>query len=223
MHVNTAQPRAQRLRRPSWRDGRLLVGVLLMLASVALGARVISSADHTVPVYAAASALVPGERLTPDRLTRVDVSLGAASGPYLEAAKPLPEGAVVVREVRAGELLPSAALASSEAAARTPVMVPVSSDSARVLTAGSVVDVWVNDKVAANSGGLTTYGTPRRMVESAPVGRVPEADATRMSGVGTTGVQVLVPNSGVERLIAAMDQGAKITLVPAAGSAQRDK
>ena len=66
------------------------------MASVALGARIVAAADRTVPVYAAASALVPGERLTPDRLTRVDVALGAASSTYLAAGAALPEGAVAV-------------------------------------------------------------------------------------------------------------------------------
>ncbi|MCA0437023.1 MAG: SAF domain-containing protein [Austwickia sp.] len=212
---------ARRLRRPSWRDGRLLVGVLILMASVALGARIVAAADRTVPVYAAASALVPGERLTPDRLTRVDVALGAASSTYLAAGAALPEGAVVVREVRPGELVPVAALARAEDAARTPVMVSVSADSARVLVTGSVVDVWVNDKQAGS--GSPVYGTPRRLIQSAPVGRVPGADEGRLTGLGTAGVQVQVPNGDVERLIAAMDQGAKITLVPVAGSAQRDR
>ena len=210
---------ARRLRRPSWRDGRLIVGLLLILASVALGARIMAFADHTVPVYAAASPLVPGERLMPERLTRVNVALGDVARTYLAASDPLPEGAVVVREVRAGELLPAAALATAQDAARTPVMVSVSPDSARVLVTGSVVDVWVNDK--APGAGTPTYGTPRRLVTGAPVGLVPAADEGRLSGAPTSGVQVLVPNGDVERLIAAMDQGAKITLVPATGSPQR--
>lgn len=100
-------------------------------------------------------------------------------------------------------------------------MVPVAGDSARVLATGSIVDVWVNDKVAGT--GSVAYGTPHRLVRNAPVGRVPGVDEGRFSGVGTVGVQVQVPNGEVERLIAAMDQGAKITLVPTAGSAQRDQ
>lgn len=196
------------------------MGVLLVLASVALGARVVAGADHRAPVYAAANPLVPGERLTPDRLTRVDVALGAAESTYLSATAPLPEGAVIAREVRAGELLPAAALVRAEEAGRSPVMVPVSPDSARVLVTGSVVDVWVNDKQPGT--GTPTYGTPRRLIRDAPVGRVPSAEEGRLTGVNNTSVQVRVPNADVERLIAAMDQGARITLVPTAGSAQRD-
>ncbi len=47
-------PVASRLRAPSWRDSRLLVGVLLVVLSVVLGAVVVARADDRVPVYAAA-------------------------------------------------------------------------------------------------------------------------------------------------------------------------
>lgn len=221
LNVTTHPVPARRLHRPSWRDARLLVGLLLVVGSVAAGARIVAAADDTEPVYAAATALVPGERLTPDRLTRVDVALGAASSTYLAASAPWPEGAVLLREVRPGELVPVAALGRPEDASRTPVMVSVGADAARVLVKGSVVDLWVNDRQPGS--GAPTYGTPRRLVSSAPVGRDPGDDSSRLAGVGTVGVQVLVPQGDVERVIAAMDQGAKITLVPAAGSPQRDR
>ena len=38
---------------------------------------------------------------------------------------------------------------------------------------------------------------------------------------GTTAVQVMVPEASVEALIAAIDQGAKITLVPVPGSPRK--
>ena len=76
---------ARRLRPPSWRDGRLVVGVLLILASVALGVRLVAAADQRVPVFAAARTLVPGERVEAADLARVDVTLGDAAGAYLPA------------------------------------------------------------------------------------------------------------------------------------------
>ena len=48
---------ARRFQTPSWRDTRLLVGVLLVLVSVVAGAVVVDRADRTVPVYAAARVL----------------------------------------------------------------------------------------------------------------------------------------------------------------------
>jgi len=65
------KPTAARLRKPSWRDSRLVVGLVLVLLSMAIGAKVIASADDTVPMYAAAAALVPGQPVDPEgRQTR---------------------------------------------------------------------------------------------------------------------------------------------------------
>ena len=46
-------PTASRVRAPSWRDSRLLVGLLLVLLSTVLGSVVVARADDRVPVYAA--------------------------------------------------------------------------------------------------------------------------------------------------------------------------
>ncbi|WP_116114119.1 hypothetical protein [Austwickia chelonae] len=211
---------ARRLRRPHWRDSRLLVGLLLIVASVATGARVVAAAGQTTPIYAATQALIPGERLTADRLTRVDVALGQTSEKYLSAAEPLPD-AVIVREVRAGELLADTAIAPGDHGGRIPIVIPVPAETARILTVGSTVDIWVNDKQLTS--GTSQFGTPRKAVKAAPVGRVPDPDEGRLAGLGTTAVQVHVPHADVERLVGAMDQGAKITLVPTAGSAQRER
>ncbi len=52
-----AAPVARRVRPPRWLDLRLVLGVLLVLGSVLLGARVVGAADATVPVWAAAGDL----------------------------------------------------------------------------------------------------------------------------------------------------------------------
>ena len=77
-------PTARRIQPPGWRDARLLVGVLLVLASVALGSVVVARADDRVPVYAARVALVPGQPVTADDLRRVDVQLGSEPDRYLD-------------------------------------------------------------------------------------------------------------------------------------------
>ena len=91
-------PRAARLRRPRWRDTRLLVGVLLVLASVALGSLAVGHADDRTPVFAARGPLVPGQRLTDQDLRRVDVQLGAELDHYLSAAAGLAPDRFVLRD-----------------------------------------------------------------------------------------------------------------------------
>ena len=44
-------PAASRLTSPSWRDSRLILGVLLILVSVLVGAKVLSGADVSQQVW----------------------------------------------------------------------------------------------------------------------------------------------------------------------------
>ena len=76
-------PTASRVRAPSWRDSRLLVGLLLVLVSTVLGSVVVARADDRVPVYAARGDVAPGQRLTEADVVRVDVLLGDGAAGYL--------------------------------------------------------------------------------------------------------------------------------------------
>lgn len=212
-------PTAGRLQRPSWRDGRLVVGILLVLLATALGAKVVASADDTTPVYAAAATLVPGEPVGPGDLRRVDVQLGADRSAYVAADHDLSADTYAVREVRAGELLPRSALGSRASVGVKPVSVPVDSGSASVLVAGSIVDVWVNSRDPASAA--PRFLKPQLALQAAAVARVPDATTGLAGATGTASVQVMVGADQVQSVIAAVDQGAKVTLVPVAGSPLR--
>ena len=92
-----ATPR--RVRPPRWLDLRLVLGVLLVLASVLVGARIVSAADATVPVWAVAGDLAAGTELTAEDLVAVDVRLDDAADAYLSTAT-RPEGRILARAVR---------------------------------------------------------------------------------------------------------------------------
>ncbi|MDT4937821.1 MAG: hypothetical protein QOG80_1492, partial [Pseudonocardiales bacterium] len=66
-------PPATRLRPPSWLDGRLVAGVVLVLLSVVVGARIIASSDRYDAIWAASHAIAPGTTLTKSDLLRVNV------------------------------------------------------------------------------------------------------------------------------------------------------
>src|SRR5699024_2219324 len=102
-------PQARRLVKPSWRDARLIIGVLLVLLAVVIGAAAFSAADDRVGMWAAKDTLTPGQKVGEGDLVRVDVQLGDASSDYLTAGERLPNGAVVDRGLRAGELVPRSA------------------------------------------------------------------------------------------------------------------
>jgi len=214
------KPTAARLRTPSWRDTRLVVGVTLVLLSVAIGATVVAAAGDTVPMYAAATSLVPGQQVTQRDVKRVDVQLGGNRGSYVAADHDIAPDTFVLREVRPGELVPSSALGHKLDVNLKPVSVPVDSGGAAQLDAGSVVDVWVNAKDP--SSATERYGKPVKTIKGAPVVRRPDVGGGLGTVSGATAVQIMVPEADVQALIAAIDQDAKITLVPVPGSPAKD-
>jgi hypothetical protein len=154
--VGQDAPPATRSRRPGWRSPRLLLGVVLVLGSVALGARLFAAADDTVGVWALARDLPGGATVDMEDLERRQIRFPdeETADSYLAAADELPAGATLNRPVSAGELLPRAAF--DEQAGADLVEIPISvlaDDLPATVSQGSVVDVWVAPKVAATANG----------------------------------------------------------------------
>ncbi|KGN32327.1 hypothetical protein N802_18355 [Knoellia sinensis KCTC 19936] len=213
-------PSAQRLHKPSWRDSRLLIGLLLVLASTAIGAYVVSRADDRMPMYAAKSGLVAGQPLTADDVVRVDVQLGESAGDYVSAGTDVPPDHFVLREVRAGELIPATAVGSRDEATAQPVALQVDATSASTLQVGSVVDVYVNRPLPSAKGsiGSTGFSGPVLTLAGVTVVAVPQ-DGGVMGGSGDTrALQIMVPKDKVKQVVGDVDLGAKITLVAVPGA-----
>ncbi|HZI98101.1 MAG TPA: SAF domain-containing protein [Actinomycetales bacterium] len=210
-----AAPVAPRLRPPSWRDPRLVVGVLVVLLGVVLGSLVVSAADDTVPVYAAARTLTPGDAVDADAVRVVDVRLAAADR-YLSAAQPLPDGLVALRSVGEGELLARSGLGDASVLEVKPVGIGVDGVLPAGLDKGSRVDVWVSLPDPERAGAFTE---PERLVEAAEVSEVSESGGALGSG-GTSTVQVLMEDEPLRGTLAALANGAEVALVlvPGAGS-----
>ncbi len=143
--VLPSSPRATRHRGGVWRDPRLLVGVVLIAASGLAGA-VVLGGEETVDVWAVRSAATAGEPVTVDALVRHEVRFADQSDAdrYVSAAQPLAGGAVFVRDVGPGELVPRAAISTepSTPVLEVPLRVAGEAVPASVRT-GSRVDVWV--------------------------------------------------------------------------------
>ena len=211
-------PAASRLRAPSWRDSRLLVGVLLVLVSTVAGAVVVARADDRVPVFAAAAPVAPGEQVTVDDLNVVDVQLGDGAAAYLAADRPLDADTYALRPLRPGELVPASGVGTAAEVGVQQVALLVDATSAAALSAGSVVDVYVNRPEEGSAGaGVPRLQGPERVLEAVSVVRVAGDDAVLGSATGTRAVQVMVPREAVRDLVADVDVGARITLVPVPG------
>lgn len=211
--------RAVRIQKPSWRDSRLLVGVLIVLASVALGSYLVARADDRVPMYAAATVLAPGQVLSETSVLRVDVQLGDGLANYLSAAEPLPSEHVLLREVRPGELVPLTSIGTVEEAALSQVTIAVDATSAAPLLPGTVVDVFVNPRVLDGAAG--EYSGPELLLEAVSVVAVDTSGRGLGSSGRGTAVRIMVPSDQVPDLIAAVDLEAKVTVVHVPGSLTR--
>lgn len=142
-------PVAQRLAMPRWRDTRLVLGLVLVLLSVLLGARVISAANRTQLVVTAARGLPVGHVLAESDLATAAVRLtGASAANYWPAtdATGLVGHALLVA-IAAGDLLPRSAVAAGAAAVPTrQVSVPVDPGRVPALVPGQLVDVFATYK-----------------------------------------------------------------------------
>ncbi len=209
-----APPPAARLRRPTWRDPRLLVGVVVVALSVALGSWAVTTASGTVAVYAAGSALTPGSTVATADLRTVEVRLGAETDRYLLVEDGLPDTSVVLRTVAAGELVPAAALGSADDLEVRAVAVPVTSGLSDRIVAGASVDLWYVPPQDATADGAAA---PELLVGGVTVAEVAEAQGTLVVG-GPVTVHLLVAVDDLPAVLAAVAGDGTLALVPLGGA-----
>ena len=135
--------RGARLKKPSWKDPRLLVGILLVLASVVGVVSLVAAADQTTEAYAASGPIAVGEKLTTDKLHRVKVRLGDVEQYYLTPEAGMADGLVAVQRIGKDQLVPRESLGQLDALDRKPVAVTIDEALPPQAVAGSRVDVWV--------------------------------------------------------------------------------
>jgi len=206
-------PNASRLRPPSWRDPRLLVGLLLVLTSVTVGARVVALADDTRPYYAAARPLTAGDRVGEDDVRVVRLLLADAPDTYLLADAELDRDLIATRSIGAGELLPRAALGNGGDVALQPVGIPVQGQLPAGLVKGAVVDVWVASPDPERAG---SFSEPERVVDAATVSQVSGSSSALGATSGST-VQVLLEETALAEVLGALANKASVALVLAPG------
>ena len=199
-----ASPPARRTHRAWWRDTRVLAGVVLLVLSMLVGARLLAGGDDAVAAWQATRDLAPGAVVSPDDVTAVSIPASLA-GAYADGSG-LPT-APLDRPLLAGEILPTPAEAD-RADARW-VTVPVEPLHAPVdLAPGDRVDVWATDTT-----DLGVMPVPELVLESVLVSEV------AVDGVGMGGeygvVLEIEPRDAAQLLAAARSGGIDLVRVPA--------
>ena len=214
-HADLPAPIAPRLTRARWLDPRLLIGVVLVLLSVALGARVVAAADNTIAVWAVTSDLAPGITVTAGDLRPVAVQLENAAA-YVRATS-APVGYQVVRQIGDGELLPKDALVEPGTLDLRMVVIEVGRGATDGLTRGRLVDVFAVDRPKAAGDPLP----PPRLIRAAvTVAKVADASGALGAAGSSRAVSLLVDEASVTDMLAAVS-GGDVYLVQRPAAADR--
>ncbi|MFY0407564.1 hypothetical protein [Solicola sp. PLA-1-18] len=217
-------PRAARLRRRRWSDPRVLVGLVIVAASVAGVATLVSTADDTVAVWATRSDVRAGEaadvaqlrpvrvRLDDDTRSRYVVAEGAASDRFVDAL----DGRVWSRSLDGGELVAEGAITDQADAADAEVPLRVERGALPDdLATGDTVDVWVTPQDGAQAGATDAPGA-RRVATAVRVLDV-GGDGGALGDATSTTVLVAVDDAALEDVVGAVG-GARVTLVRVPGA-----
>jgi hypothetical protein len=191
------------------------VGVLLVLVSVGGTTRLVSAATRAEPVYLAQGPLLRGEQLDPARLQIVEVRLGSAAGAYLTPAilAQHPERRAIIRTVQGGELVPLAALADSPDSTLSPIAIPLPGLVEDQLTPGGRVDVWA--AVRQSGAAQAAYAQPERLASGVDILRITwPKSGLGVAGSGPPVVHVLLAQDQVPKVLDALANEAKLTLIP---------
>jgi hypothetical protein len=169
---------ASRLAVPRWADPKLLLGVLLVIVAMLLGARVFAMADNTVEIYAVKADMKTGDALDGSSVVPVRVRFTASDNAdaYVSATEVIPSAMKVTHDLRAGEFLPRSAFASTTQAQLLDMAIPVKDEAIPPLHTGDHVNVVVQPQVTGQSSAAVMVLT------DVPVVQVPSAGGSGITG-----------------------------------------
>lgn len=204
-----------RLKKPSWKDPKLIVGILLVLASVVGVTSLVGAADQTAEAYTAREAIAVGETLTVDKLNRVKVRLGDLEQHYLTPATGVADGLVAAQRIGKDQLVPRGSFGQADGLDRKPVAVTIDEVLPAQAVAGSRVDVWVALPDARNG-----FSQPTLLLPGAEIAQITPG-STALGSARSTVVMVLVADTQMPDLLGAQANKAKISVVWNPGGAGR--
>ncbi|GAA4370008.1 hypothetical protein [Paeniglutamicibacter cryotolerans] len=204
----TAEEGARRLRKPGWKDPRLIVGTLIVLASVAGTAALVAGLDETTPMYVAKADIPLGGPVTADSLAIANVRLEGLADRYLGAGAAPAPGTRANTLLRAGHLIPVGDLGLPGTGNRRPVSIELPKSLPAAITTGARVDVWValRDKTANG------YAVPTLLLQATEVSARRELESGFGGSQGEV-IELLVPDDKLAPLLDAMANEAHITVV----------
>ena len=207
--MNDKIAEAPRIRTPGWRDPRLIVGIILVVLSVAGVVALMQSADSRQGYWAASVDIVPGAKVKPEDFHIVQASMSEASDMYWSADQQLPGEFYVASTVLQGEFLAHRQVQQADPSGRQQVGIRVSEDMPASVATGSRADVWVALEDPDGRG----YQEPQKLITSAEVVGVDD-NTSAFAAADTTTVYLMLSQDALPGVLDAQANGAKVSLVP---------
>ncbi|UYG15723.1 SAF domain-containing protein [Brachybacterium huguangmaarense] len=202
---------ALRLRRPRWRDPRLLIGIVLVLVSVIAGMLLLSRLSATTTVLVARGDVVVGDILEADDFTTAELRLGEQVARYADSPDDIPDGAVATATVHAGELLPLSAIGQADGVELRPVVVAVDSAVAASVGPGAQVELWTTPTGTSTDARATST----LLVEDGVVRSVDEGSSL---GMRSMTIEVLVAADDVPAVLEALAADDRLDVIAVPGA-----
>ncbi len=189
-------------------DVRLIIGLVLVTASIASVVGIVTAADDGEEVLAAPRLLTAGELITVDDLEVRRVSLGIEGHGYLRPDDIPLEGVVVARTVGTGELVPVAAVGDSRGPSATTLVVALSTAIGATVRPGDPLDLWSAPALEAGR-----FGAPAVIASETQLVRVVVDDGIVSAGQAGR-VELLIARRDVARILHALANGDALSAVP---------
>ncbi len=196
-----------RSRRPFAGDVRFLVGIVLVVVSIAGVWFIVTNADHAVPVLQASRTIARGEAVHQEDFHVVEVNLGAADRSYLRPGD-LEDGTVATRTLAKGELVPSAVLIDRLRDRSTTIVIESTTSVPSDVRSGTRVEIWQ----APPLDDGRAYDTPRVLVDDVVVREVIAAEG--MLADTTAEIEIVVDRDDVADILTAVTGGSALSVIP---------
>ena len=129
------------MHKPGFKDPKLIVGLILILISIAGVIGIIRINNQTYTYYTAKNDISIGQKITPDMLIEKQVNLGDSKDRYLSREQLESGKYIAVRQIPAGELISSASAHENIQERRRLVTVTLDRGIASTFKAGERVGI----------------------------------------------------------------------------------
>lgn len=211
----STSPTPRRMSRPRWLNVRVVGGILLVVAAVVIGARVVGASAQTTTVWAAERDLAAGTVLIGTDLTTVEVNLGGTAGLYLGPGAASPIGMTVSTAVGAGELL-AASVVEQPAAGRVVAIGVEPANMPPGVDHGSAIDLYL---IKGGGAGSEAEATTELIGRDLTVQSVTAPSSGGLSGATSNryALSVLLPADVADKLVRILPTGEPIVVLVSAG------